>query len=907
MTATASAAGGVLGAADRAGRGPVSRTIAVPGSLAAGATAALGCLALAPYQGGAAPSPLVAFVTVALGGFVAITAAERRGGHVAAQVTAAMVELAVIGWIIQSRAPVSQSAGGGSTVASAVAMHDTSRWGAFALCVFLACLAFGDRLVRWRHLGGLVGGSLVVVLLVSPLVPGLAAPVNGVHSWISVGGVTGQPGELARVLLVLFLAAHLDSRGLTLALPGRSRIARASGLGAWQDVVRVFAVVAVALVLLVVQDDLGPAVLVVAVAGAMAWIVTGRLVYPAAAVAGFVGGAALVIQFGGSMSQKVSGRVDAWLDPFGAGPGATVNGVALEAQARGGLFGRGLGPAFDPYWVAARNDYIVPQTALRLGFVGVVLVAVLLAVVIRGLLELSRTASPRGRLVACGAACTLGFQALLIAAGSTSSFVLTGVPFPFLSYGGTSLAASTALVGLAIAATAERTSVPTRDRTRVPAAVALGAVMLVLAGAIGAKALGTATIDAASYAERRDNPWNHEPVSLDRGRILSSDGTVLARSVERAGEWRREYPLGPAAAGVVGWVSRSGSSGGAELAFDEELAAGEDVQLTLDAERQQAAYRSLAGRTGAVVVLDHQTGAIEVLASSPSFDPEPLASPDPAVASAARDELLDDPADPLVSTAYQQRYAPGSIFKLVTAVAAVEHGVAPDHEFPVLRSWTAPSGAEIANADGMACGGDLARMLEVSCNTTATEVGVQVGLDEERAAAEQLGLGSPQELGLPSAAGLGFPDAGSGSLGAALAGIGQGDVSLSPLDAAVMAASATQGPITAPHIRAGADAGSTIAGAEGAARDVVRRGMAACIDGGTCRELQGSGLDHAKTGTAEAGERRNAWVVATNDQVAVAVLLRSEPGVRLTGGGDAAPIAAEIQRCCGDSPDGGAN
>ncbi|WP_421121718.1 penicillin-binding transpeptidase domain-containing protein [Aquihabitans daechungensis] len=417
----------------------------------------------------------------------------------------------------------------------------------------------------------------------------------------------------------------------------------------------------------------------------------------------------------------------------------------------------------------------------------------------------------------------------------------------------------------------------------------------------------TATVDASALNHRRDNPWNRQPVSLDRGRILSADGVVLARSVRRGDTWHRDYPLGAVTAGVVGWVSRSGSLGGAELAYDAALAEGQDVRLTIVASWQDAAYRALAGRTGAAVLLDHRSGAVRVLVSTPSFDPEPLASPDPEVAATARTRLLADPANPLLIGAYQQRYAPGSIFKLVDVQAASTSALDLTEAHPVLRTWTAPEGQAIDNADGMACGGDLVRMLEVSCNTTATAVGERVGTDALRGAADQLGLHGAPAFDLPGAASTGFPTS-SDPFIAALAAIGQGDVSISPLQAAVMVSAATSDEVPGLRLRdadAEDPARPAATGADPAAREVLRSGMARCIQVGTCRELQNTGARFAKTGTAQTGTsetdaRRNAWIVASNDRLAASVLVVGKPGERVTGGTDAASVARAVLLRAGD-------
>lgn len=900
MTATTLRVG--ASASSTEGLARLGRAAALP-ALSVAATAAAGAFALRDYQGSAAPSPLWAALAAGLAALVTIVAAERTAGRAARRTATAMVLLIVLGWVIQARAPISRATDGGSTHASSAALLGTPRWALVALIGFLAALHFGRRIVNWDRLGGWPGAAVTIGLLVAPLLPGIGSAQNGVRSWVSVGPISGQPGELGRIALILFLAAHLEGSTLTLGLPGRGSIARRLGLGSTEDLLRVFGVVAVALVLLLVQDDLGPAILIVVVAGTMAWAATGRAVYPLLAITGFAVGAAAMAP----LSPKVSGRFAAWLHPFSTSGNPTVNGVALQAQARGGLFGRGLGRAFDPYWVAARNDYIVPQVTLRLGLLGLLAVAVLLGVIVHGMLASTGRSGPRGRLVAVGASTAIAAPALLIAAGSTSAFLLTGVAFPFMSYGGTALVSAALLVGLALGAADPREQ-PLPEPTRGSTARSLGVLFAVLALAVGSKSIATATVDADELTARKDNPWHHAPISLERGEIRSADGVVLARSVKRDGTWHREYPLGPAAAGVVGWVSRSGTRTGAEEAFDEALSDGEAVVLTINAGRQRAAYAALSGRRGAVVALDPRTGAVIALASSPSFDPGPLADPDPKVAAQARARLDADPAKPLLAIAHQERFAPGSVFKIVTAAAAVDAGLDPRQDHEVRSTWTSSDGHTIDNAGGTRCGGDLVEMLEVSCNTTATEVATVAGPAALRRTATALGLDETVPFDLSGAAAPSLPGNDASELETALAGIGQGDVLISPLQATLLAVGGTSPDVPRPHLIAGDLPPSLAPGLSTTARSVVREGMAACIDSGTCRSLRGTSARWAKTGTAEAGEHRNAWVVAAGTELAVTVLVRGDADSGISGGDDAAPIARSVLTCCGragSSPAGG--
>ncbi len=453
-----------------------------------------------------------------------------------------------------------------------------------------------------------------------------------------------------------------------------------------------------------------------------------------------------------------------------------------------------------------------------------------------------------------------------------------------------------------------------------------------------------------------------------RGSITTADGVVVALSVESdepgaAGDYLRSYPQGELYAHIVGYQALVAASVGLERTYNDELAGrtaglqfgslgdlvdifderdtSASLRLTVRHDIQQAARRALGERRGSVVLISPASGAVVAMWTSPSFDPNLLASPDTAAADAAYREHLDDEADPLLAKAYRETFFPGSTFKLVTAAAGLQTGRigAADPVFePSAQYQPLPSGSPIENYAGGVCGGDLVEILAVSCNTAFAEMGAEwVGPEALVRSAEAFGFNSALGIDLPGAAASRFPtdygerladsdaaDAAhpevsvySDSARLAQAAIGQNDVAATPLQMAMVAAAiANDGRLMTPHVvdRLTRADGSLYRSTEREVRRiavspasaaVLRAAMAETVLAGTARGLQVSGLTvGAKTGTAqlEAGApAAHAWVVgfagrsAERPELAFAVLVEAdESAPDQSGAATAVPIAREL-------------
>jgi peptidoglycan glycosyltransferase len=447
-------------------------------------------------------------------------------------------------------------------------------------------------------------------------------------------------------------------------------------------------------------------------------------------------------------------------------------------------------------------------------------------------------------------------------------------------------------------------------------------------------------------AALNDNPSNTREILRDftqpRGTITTADGVVIAQSVPSNDRYerQRQYPEGPLFSAITGYYSFNLGSTGVEKTYNDELAGrtnklslqsiGDlfvdkehlgDVNLTVRADLQRIAAQQLGDREGSVVALDPRTGAILAMVSYPTFDPNSLASHDTKAASDAATMLDSSPEKPRLSRAYQDRFFPGSTFKVVTATAGLTSGkVTVDQpSYPSASSYTPPGTTRaLRNFGGSTCGGKLFDILRVSCNSAFAQMGVEVGADAMVATAERFGFNQDVPIDLTRPARSNFPTDFNRNVPAlAQSSIGQNDVAATPLQMAMVAAAvANDGQIMVPHVMQDVrDADGnivdrydpkawTMAMDRGTAA-IMRDAMVGVAENGTAKGLKVPGfLVGGKTGTAQLGTsppRSHAWIIGFAGPpgevptIAVAVLVEGQPGAsEQTGGRVAAPIAQAI-------------
>ncbi len=302
------------------------------------------------------------------------------------------------------------------------------------VCVLVYWLARSpESLGRYRYLYA----TAAVALLVSTLLFGVER--GGARQWVELGGVSFQPSEAVKVVLVLFLASYLAEHQILLArrLPPEVEL---------RVLLPVGAVVGLSLLLFTVQRDLGGALLYLSVVLGMIYVGTGRTEYVAMGVTAFALGAGVCTV----VFPHVRVRMEIWLDPWRdpAGSGYQIL-QALFALGSGGLLGTGPGLGHPELVPAAHTDLILAAIGEELGYAGALGILLLYMVLVaRGFRIALRAAHPFAQLVAAGASAVLAFSSLLIVGGSIRFVPLTGIPLPFVSYGGSSAVSNFVLLGL---------------------------------------------------------------------------------------------------------------------------------------------------------------------------------------------------------------------------------------------------------------------------------------------------------------------------------------------------------------------------------------------------------------------------------------------------------------------------
>lgn len=349
---------------------------------------------------------------------------------------------------------------------------------------------------------------------------------------------------------------------------------------------------------------------------------------------------------------------------------------------------------------------------------------------------------------------------------------------------------------------------------------------------------------------------------------------------------------------------------------------GASIELTIDPVAQKAAWDAMGNLKGAVVAIDPKTGNILAMVSKPGFDANKLAVHDGNISSSSYAALLADKNSPLVNKAISgSLYAPGSVFKIVVASAAIESGqFTPESTLPNPVKFKLPgTNTYIQNSGEGKCGGkptvSIADALKLSCNVPFAQLGIKLGQDAIRAQAEKFGFGSAIEIPLrstPSTYPTGMDDAQTG-----LSAFGQFDDRVTPLQIAMISAAiANNGTLMKPNLienvvsanlsslysPSPSEFGKPVS--QNTAR-LVRDMMINAVAHGVSSNAQIPGVSVAgKTGTAQngKGEPYTLWFTgfapANDPKVAIAVVIEDGGGMGQAGRGNslAAPIARKVMQ-----------
>ncbi len=286
-------------------------------------------------------------------------------------------------------------------------------------------------------------GLAAIVLLLMPLLPVLGTTINGSRIWIRVGPFGFQPGEIAKVLLVLFFAGYLVLHRDALALAGR----RFAGIDfpRGRDLGPVLAMWLISLGVLVFQRDLGSSLLFFGLFLVMLYVATERPGWLVVGATLFVAGAYSAYLLLG----HVQARVDAWLHPFDPDNNTYQLVQGMYGMAWGGLVGRGLGQGDPTITPLGFSDFIIASVGEELGLTGVMAVLLLYGLIVERALRTALVCRDAfGKLVAVGLGVIFALQVFVVIGGVTRLIPLTGLTTPFLSYGGSSLVANWAIIAL---------------------------------------------------------------------------------------------------------------------------------------------------------------------------------------------------------------------------------------------------------------------------------------------------------------------------------------------------------------------------------------------------------------------------------------------------------------------------
>jgi len=529
-------------------------------------------------------------------------------------------------------------------------------WLAFSLLVFWIGLKIPNLLnllSRYKYIW-LVSGLVVTGLT---FFFGTYPSGSGPHLWLGCCGLYIQPSEILKLLLVIYLAAYMAER-----LP--------LSFNMMQLLAPTFVLLAVTLLILMAQRDLGTAILFIFIYSITIYLASGkrRVLLISALLLLYAGIAAY------SLFDVVRLRVDAWLNPWQDPSGRSYQIVqSFLTVASGGIMGTGPGLGSPGVIPVAASDFIFSAIAEETGLVGSLGLILLIGLLTGcGILIAIRAGNIYQRYLAAGLTIYLSAQSILIIGGNIRLLPLTGISLPFVSYGGSSLLTSfLALLFLCLISSQAERDPEVLPQPR-PYLITAG-ILLVGLAALAFMDGWWGFIRRDALLTRSDNPRRTiANLYVERGNIVDRSNQVLVTTSGEPGTYTRvvEYPsLGP----IIGYAQQRYGFAGLEGSMDSYLRGldgssssevwfnrliysqpppGLNLRLSIDLNLQKQADQLLAEKTGALVLLNAQTGEILAVASHPYFDPNQLDK--------KWNDWINDPKAPFVNRAMQGQYPPGT-------------------------------------------------------------------------------------------------------------------------------------------------------------------------------------------------------------------------------------------------------
>lgn len=311
--------------------------------------------------------------------------------------------------------------------------------GVVLMVIVVVVLSDHKTLTRYSYLLGLIG----LILLALPLVWPQGNNVTNARIWIYIGPFSIQPAEFSKILLIMFFALLLTQKRALFTVAGY----RVFGLvlPRLRDLAPILLVWGIAIIIMAISNDFGPALLLFATVLGMMYIATQRLSWLLIGVVLVaVGGTAVYL-----VSTKIQERVALFLDPIGSWDISDQIASSLFGMSWGGVTGAGLGDGYSWMIPVAHSDFILAAVGEELGFAGLSAVLILFAIFVsRGFHVALTVRDTYGKLLAAGLSLTIAIQVFVVTAGVSALMPLTGLTTPFMSAGGSALMANYILLGL---------------------------------------------------------------------------------------------------------------------------------------------------------------------------------------------------------------------------------------------------------------------------------------------------------------------------------------------------------------------------------------------------------------------------------------------------------------------------
>jgi peptidoglycan glycosyltransferase len=524
--------------------------------------------------------------------------------------------------------------------------------GCFVLLLLLKFLNFfsNDFILKYK----LYWIFLTFILLLVPLILGIE--VGGAKSWLEISGLRVQPSEAAKLSFLVFLASWFKEHNKN----------------TFKDTWLVWVGTFICLGLLVLQRDLGTALVFYLAFIFLLYLATGKLDGPLIGLFILIMGGVLAYLYFPHVKIRIISWLNPWLNPDRGGYQILQS---LFAFSSGGIVGMGLGGGIPGIIPEAHTDFLFAVIGEQLGLLGTIGIVILYLFFTFFSLKRAQLIPTLGsRLLASGLTLVIIVQAFVIMGGVTKLIPLTGLPLPFMSYGGSSTLSNFAMLGIIIWLGKEKGFVPAVTRRRL---ITINRLIWVMFLALIINLSFWQVLKAQPMIENPLNPrWRLVEKFTSRGLIYAADGSLLAGNSQNL--LGREYPLGEASAHIVGYSSLKYGKTGLENSLNSYLLAipevkpgflsqnrqGWHVYTTINPKLQKLAWLLHKEKPGASIIMDVKKGDILALVSSPSFDPNKILDDWPL--------LRESQWGNLFNRATQGLYPPGSVFKIVTGTTLIQ-------------------------------------------------------------------------------------------------------------------------------------------------------------------------------------------------------------------------------------------